>query len=66
MFQEDKLKDEIQLLHTDIQEQDMYVERRKTEIAALESLISQYREGYNQYKLQRDKLQDERKYVFFL
>ncbi|PSR95439.1 Structural maintenance of chromosomes protein like [Actinidia chinensis var. chinensis] len=61
LTQEDKLKVEIQLLHTDIQEQDMYVERRKTEIAALESLISQYREGYNQYKLQRDKLQDERK-----
>ncbi|GFZ13065.1 structural maintenance of chromosomes (SMC) family protein [Actinidia rufa] len=61
LTQEDKLKDEIQLLHTDIQEQDTYVERRKTEIAALESLISQYREGYNQYKLQRDKLQDERK-----
>ncbi|XP_057473114.1 structural maintenance of chromosomes protein 3-like [Actinidia eriantha] len=61
LTQEEKLKDEIQLLHADIQEQDTYVEHRKTEIAALESLISQYREGYNQYKLQRDKLQDERK-----
>ncbi|PSS14552.1 Structural maintenance of chromosomes protein like [Actinidia chinensis var. chinensis] len=61
LMQEEKLKDEIQLLHTDIQEQDAYVEHRKTEIAALESIISQYREGYNQYKLERDKLQDERK-----
>ncbi|KAI7992667.1 Structural maintenance of chromosomes protein 3 [Camellia lanceoleosa] len=60
-MQEVKLKDEIQQLNADKQEQDAYIARRKTEIAALESLISQYREGYNQFKSQRDELQDERK-----
>ncbi|KAL6972391.1 hypothetical protein U1Q18_047585 [Sarracenia purpurea var. burkii] len=29
-------------------------------MATLESVISQYREGFNQYKSQRDELQDER------
>ncbi|XAR60230.1 hypothetical protein NMG60_11033505 [Bertholletia excelsa] len=61
LMQEDKIRDEIQQLNADLQEQDAYIDRRKSEIAALEALISQYREGFNQYKSQRDKLQDERK-----
>lgn len=61
LMQEEKIKDEIQQLNVDLQEQDAYIDHRRTEIAALESLISQYREGFNQYKSQRDMLQEERK-----
>ncbi|KAL6976515.1 Structural maintenance of chromosomes protein 3 [Sarracenia purpurea var. burkii] len=61
LFLEEKIKDEIQQINADVQVRDVHIERRKTEMAALESLISQYREGFNQYKSQRDKLQDERK-----
>uniref|UniRef100_A0A5B7B119 Structural maintenance of chromosomes protein n=1 Tax=Davidia involucrata TaxID=16924 RepID=A0A5B7B119_DAVIN len=60
-MQEKKLRDEIRQLNDELKEQDVYTERRKTEIAASESLIPQYREGFNQYKSQRDKLHDERK-----
>lgn len=50
----------------DLEERDAYIENRKADIAALESLISESREGFNNHKAQRDKLQDERKYIFFL
>lgn len=65
MFQEEKIKDEIQQLNADIQVQDAYIVHRQTEIADLESVISHYCETFNQLKSQRDKLQDERKYGFF-
>lgn len=69
MFQEAKLRDEIQQLEKDIEKQDAYIAGRKGEIAQLDSLISGYRQGYSLYKTERDKLHDERKYdcyaVFF-
>ncbi|GFP97186.1 structural maintenance of chromosomes protein 3 [Phtheirospermum japonicum] len=58
---ERKLMDEIKQLERDILEQDAYIKGRKDEAAELESLISGYRQGYNQYKVERDKLHDERK-----
>ncbi|XP_073271974.1 structural maintenance of chromosomes protein 3 [Primulina huaijiensis] len=60
-IQERKLRDEIDLLEKDIREQDAYIKGRKSEAAEFESLISGYRQGYNHYKVERDKLHDERK-----
>ncbi|KAH9699282.1 Structural maintenance of chromosomes protein 3 [Citrus sinensis] len=56
-----KLQEEIQRLKGDLKERDEYIESRKREIAYLESSISQSREGFNNHKTQRDKMQDERK-----
>lgn len=64
LFQEKKLRDEIEQLNREIREQDDYIKGRKDEAAKLESLISGYRQGYNHYKLERDRLHDERKYDF--
>lgn len=61
MFQKQKLEDEIHRLKSDLDERDIYIESRRSDIATLESLISQSREGFNDHKAQRDKLQDERK-----
>lgn len=47
-----------------MKERDIYIDSRKKEIELLQSLISQSRDGFNDYKAQRDKLQDERKYDF--
>lgn len=63
-MQEKKLQDEIHQLDADVQERDIYIDSRKKEIELLQSLISQSRDGFNDYKAQRDKLQDERKYEF--
>lgn len=59
--QEQKLKDEIEQLEKDIREQDAYITGRKNEAVSLESHISGYREKYNQYRVKRDELLDERK-----
>lgn len=59
--QEQKLQDEIHRLNVDMEERDAYIKSHKSEIQILESLISQSREGFNRYKAERDKLQDERK-----
>lgn len=56
-----KLQEEIQRLKGDLKERDEYIESRKREIAYLESSISQSREGFNNHKTQRDRMQDERK-----
>ncbi|KAJ9162663.1 hypothetical protein P3X46_022419 [Hevea brasiliensis] len=61
LAQEQKLEDEICKLNGDLKERDAYIENRKAEIASLESLVSESREGFNNHKAQRDKLQDERK-----
>ena len=60
-----KLHEEIYRLNADLKERDAYIESRKAEIATLDSLIFQSREGFNSHKAQRDKLQDERKYGYF-
>jgi uncharacterized membrane-anchored protein YjiN (DUF445 family) len=61
-LQEEKLQDEIYRLNAELKERDVYIESRRTEIASLESHISQSREGFSHHKAQRDKLQNERKY----
>ncbi|CAA3031337.1 structural maintenance of chromosomes 3 [Olea europaea subsp. europaea] len=59
--QEQKLKNEIEQLEKDIREQDAYITGRKNEAASLETHIFGYREKYNQYRVKRDELHDERK-----
>ncbi|KAL8479922.1 hypothetical protein ACS0TY_026749 [Phlomoides rotata] len=59
--QEKKLRDEIEQLKKDIREQDAYIKGRRDEATKLESLISGYRQSYSQFKLERDRLHDERK-----
>ncbi|KAF5447344.1 hypothetical protein F2P56_032902 [Juglans regia] len=61
LVQEEKLQDEIHRLDSELKERDVYIDGRKTEIAAIESLIFQSREGFSHHKVQRDKLQNERK-----
>lgn len=61
--QEKKLRDEIEQLNNDITKQDAHIQGRRDEVAELDSRISGYRQGYNQYKVERDNLHDERKYV---
>ncbi|KAM3374323.1 structural maintenance of chromosomes protein 3 [Capsicum galapagoense] len=61
LMQEKKLKDEIDQLKNDMREQDEIIRVRKVEVDKKESLISGYRNAYNQYRVDRDKLHDERK-----
>ncbi|XP_041992976.1 structural maintenance of chromosomes protein 3-like isoform X3 [Salvia splendens] len=61
LVQEKKLRDEIEQLNKEIRAQDDYIKGRKDDAAKLESLISGYRQSYSQYKVERDKLHDERK-----
>ncbi|CAN6560216.1 unnamed protein product [Malus baccata var. baccata] len=61
LSQEQKLKDEIARLDAELSDRDVYVESRRTEIATIESLISQSHDGFGHHKTQRDKMQDERK-----
>lgn len=63
--QEKKLQDEIDQLKKDMRDQDDIVKVRKVEVDKKESLISGYRNAYNQYIVNRDKLHDERKYDYF-
>ncbi|XP_055831641.1 structural maintenance of chromosomes protein 3 [Solanum dulcamara] len=61
LMQEKKLQDEIDQLKKDMRDQDDIIKVRKVEVDKKESLISGYRNAYNQYKVDRDKLHDERK-----
>ncbi|XP_047983686.1 structural maintenance of chromosomes protein 3-like [Salvia hispanica] len=61
LVQEKKLSDEIEQLNREISTQDDYIKGRKDDAAKLESSISGYRHSYNQFKVERDKLHDERK-----
>ncbi|XP_068337385.1 structural maintenance of chromosomes protein 3 [Pyrus communis] len=61
LAQEQKLMVEIARLDAELSDRDVYIESRRTEIATIESLISQSHDGFNHHKTQRDKLQDERK-----
>lgn len=65
LSQEKKLQDEIDQLKRDMRDQDDIIKVRKVEVDKKESLISGYRNAYNQYKVDRDKLHDERKYDYF-
>nr|POE68624.1 structural maintenance of chromosomes protein 3 [Quercus suber] len=64
LVQEEKLQEEIRRLNAELTERDAYIESRRTEIATLESHISQSREGFSHHKTERDKLQNERKYLW--
>lgn len=61
LMQEKKLQDEIDQLKKDMRDQDDIIKVRKVEVDKKESFISGYRNAYNQYKVDRDKLHDERK-----
>ncbi|CAM8970304.1 unnamed protein product [Rhodiola kirilowii] len=61
LAQEQKLKDEIRQLNTELERQDLFIEDRQKDIAALQSHISESREGFRVQKARRDELQDERK-----
>ncbi|KAK4607282.1 hypothetical protein RGQ29_001196 [Quercus rubra] len=64
LVQEEKLQEEIRRLNAELTEWDAYIESRRSEIAMLESHISQSREGFSHHKTERDKLQNERKYLW--
>ncbi|XP_009801877.1 structural maintenance of chromosomes protein 3 [Nicotiana sylvestris] len=59
--QERKLRDEIDQLKKDMRDQDDIIKHRRVEMDKKEILISGYRNAYNQYKVERDKMHDERK-----
>ncbi|TYK21697.1 structural maintenance of chromosomes protein 3 isoform X1 [Cucumis melo var. makuwa] len=61
MGQEQKLQDEIGKLNAELVERDAFIERRKMDIVTLQSHITESSHGFNAFKAQRDKLQDERK-----
>ncbi|KAL8029530.1 hypothetical protein ABFS82_14G227100 [Erythranthe guttata] len=64
LVQEKKLREELDQLRKDIREHDASIKVRKAEVAELESRISGYIRGYNQYKLERDELHDKRKLLW--
>ncbi|XP_057441576.1 structural maintenance of chromosomes protein 3-like [Lotus japonicus] len=59
--QEQKLMEEIDRLNVELHNNDEDIKSRKADITTLESLITQSRDGFNHYKVARDKLHDERK-----
>lgn len=61
LMQEKKLQDEIDQLKKDMRDQDDIIKVRKVEVDKKETFISGYRNAYNQYKVDRDKLHNERK-----
>lgn len=48
-----------------MRDQDDIIKVRKVEVDKKETFISGYRNAYNQYKVDRDKLHNERKYDSF-
>ncbi|KAL2316967.1 hypothetical protein Fmac_030843 [Flemingia macrophylla] len=58
---EQKLLDEIDRLNEELCDCDENINRRKSDITALETLIAQSRDGLNHSKVERDKLHDHRK-----
>ncbi|KAI5667155.1 hypothetical protein M9H77_17008 [Catharanthus roseus] len=61
---ERKVKDEIDQLKKNLEEQDSYILDRKDKVASNESYVSGYRDVFNKYKAERDKLHAERKYLW--
>lgn len=61
LMQEKKLQDEIDQLKNDMRDQDDIIKVRKVDVDKKETFISGYRNAYNQYKVDRDKLHNERK-----
>jgi structural maintenance of chromosome 3 (chondroitin sulfate proteoglycan 6) len=61
LVQEQKLKGDIQKHKKELTVLDGIIERHRSEIKSVESLIRQSREGFNNHKTERDRLQDMRK-----
>ncbi|CAJ2653742.1 unnamed protein product [Trifolium pratense] len=59
--QEKKLMEEIERLNDEMHGCDENINSRRTNITTLESQIAKSREGFNDYKVERDKLHDKRK-----
>ncbi|XP_027187788.1 structural maintenance of chromosomes protein 3 isoform X2 [Cicer arietinum] len=59
--QEKKLIEEIVRLNDEMHGCDENIKSRRTNITTLESQIAQSREGFNNYKVERDELHDQRK-----
>ncbi|XP_027904525.1 structural maintenance of chromosomes protein 3 [Vigna unguiculata] len=59
--QEQKLLDEIDRLKEELHDCDETINKRKSDITALESVIAESFKGLNHFKLERDKLNLERK-----
>ncbi|XP_045830635.1 structural maintenance of chromosomes protein 3-like [Trifolium pratense] len=59
--QENKLMEEIERLNDEMHGCDENINSRRTNITTLESQIAKSREGFNDYKVERDKLHDKRK-----
>ncbi|WJX59129.1 Structural maintenance of chromosomes protein 3 [Trifolium repens] len=59
--QEKKLMEEIERLNDEMHVCDENINSRRTNITTLESQIAKSREGFNDYKVKRDKLHDKRK-----
>ncbi|XP_045830269.1 structural maintenance of chromosomes protein 3-like [Trifolium pratense] len=59
--QEKKLMEEIERLNDEMHGCDENINSRRTNITTLESQIARSREGFNDYKVERDKLHDKRK-----
>jgi len=58
--------DEIDRLKEELHDCDETINKRKSDITALESVIAESFKGLNHFKLERDKLNLERKYVIVL
>ncbi|WJX59132.1 Structural maintenance of chromosomes protein 3, variant 4 [Trifolium repens] len=58
---EKKLMEEIERLNDEMHVCDENINSRRTNITTLESQIAKSREGFNDYKVKRDKLHDKRK-----
>jgi predicted nuclease with TOPRIM domain len=64
--QEKKLMEEIERLNAEMHGCDENINSRRRNITTLESQIAKSREGFNDYKVQRDKLHDKRKFVYLV
>jgi hypothetical protein len=64
--QEKNLMEEIARLNNEIHGRDENIKSRRTNITTLESQTAMLRKGSNDYKVKRDELQDERKFVYLV
>jgi chromosome segregation ATPase len=64
--QEKKLMEEIQRLNDEMRGCDENIQSRKANITTLESLIAMSRERFSDYKVERDSLQDKKKFVYLV
>jgi len=58
--------EEIQRLNDEMCGCDENIQSRKANITTLESLIAKSRERFSDYKVERDSLQDKKKFVYLV